>query len=277
MTTQQEYNAMASEQAGEAALNDLPNDSYAQLRADLSSGSTVSRWRLLLAIVAYHISLLRAQWAIYRQDVISLAKDGHFGTRRWFVAKAKAFQFGHSLVFTNLDAHYALDVKAARIVTHAACVEMANRVIVKVAKKNGTGLQMLEPAEYTAIQDYFADLRPPVQVSVLTADPDLCRMYGYIVYDPQAVTLSAVQAACTFAAQQYLRQLEFGGVMRVTDLRAALLAVPGVVDVRLDRVLCRSIGPYVQVPRIYQSYAGHMAMDNSTPLSTSIQWAAGNV
>ncbi len=277
MNTEVEYNAMVAEQAMEEALVDLPADSYAQLKTDLTSTSTVSRWRLLLSVVAYHIALLRAQWGIYRRDVVELAKDGHFGTRRWFVSKALAFQAGHSLVFTDLDAGYAVDDPASRIVTHAACVEMANRVIVKVAKAAGTGLQALNGEEYTAIQDYFSDLRPPVQVSVLTAAPDKCRMYGQVIYDPQAITLSAVRAACTLSARTYLQSLEFGGVMRVTDLRAALLATPGVVDVRLDRVQCRSIGPYVTVPRIYQSYAGHMALDSASPMAGTLGWAAGSI
>jgi hypothetical protein len=269
---------MASEAAQEAALAELsPNpDTVTQLRAEVNAGSKVSVWRLLMWVVAYASKLQQDLFDRFKVEVADLAKDGHFGTRRWFVAKAKLFQVGHTLVFTDLDAGYDTIDVPARIVTHAAVVELANVVVVKVAKAQGTGLAKLTTPELVAVNDYFQELRPPVQVTVLTADPDLLRLTGTVVYDGQ-VPLGGVQSAVQAAITQYLRTLDFGGVVRLTDLKEAMVAAFGVVDVRLDLVEVRTTGPFVNIPRVHYTYAGHAALDAAFPIITSMQWQVGNV
>ncbi len=277
-TTETIYDHMAQAATAEAALAGLaPNsDSSAQLQAQLNSGSTVDIHRLLMRLFAYCAKLQQDLWDRFRVETEALAKDGHFGTRRWFVAKAKRFQMGHVLQFTDLDAGYATDDPAARIVTHAAVVELANTVVVKVAKQAGTGLQPLTTEELLAVNDYFQELRPPVQVQVLTAPADRLRITGSVVYDGQA-TLSAVQAAVNYELREYLRTLAFGGVVRNTDLKAAMLRAQGVVDVRLAQVEVRTTGPWVEVPRAHFTYAGHAIVDPSYPVTSTLAWQVGNV
>lgn len=272
------YNQIADAASAETALADLsPNPDTADLlRADLSSGSKVSPWRTFAWVVAYVNARLRDLFDLYKVEVVELAKDGHFGTRRWFVSKAKAFQYGHALVLTDLDGGYAVDDPAARIVAQAACVELANQVIVKVAKQVGAGLGPLTTPEVFAVNDYFQTLRPPVTVTVLTAEADKLRLSGAVVYDAELI-LTGIQAGVQAAIDDYLRTLEFGGVMRLTDLKAAMLAVTGVVDVRLDLAEARTTGAWTQVSRIYYSYAGHMALDAGFPIATTMNWQAGSI
>lgn len=272
------YNQIADAAAIETALAPLsPSPDTADLlKADLSSGSVVSAWRLFAWVVAYVTKLQRDLFDLYKVEVVELAKDGHFGTRRWFVAKAKAFQYGHALVLTDLDGGYAVDDPPARIVAQAACVELANQVIVKVAKAVGSGLGPLSVPEVFAVNDYFQTLRPPVTVTVLTAEADKLRLSGVVVYDAELV-LTGIQAGVQAAIDDYLRTLEFGGVMRLTDLKAAMLAVTGVVDVRLDMAEARTTGAWTQVSRIYYSYAGHMALDAGFPIATTMGWQAGSI
>lgn len=277
-STEEIYAFMASRAAEQSALAGLsPNpDSPLALANDVASGSRVSPHRTLMRVVAYCMARQQDLFDLFKVDVANLAKDGHFGTRRWFVAKAKAFQYGHTLVFSDLDAGYAVNAPAARIITHAAVVEMANVVTVKVAKASGTGLVKLTPEELVAVNDYFQELRPPVQVRVLTADADRIRLYGSVVFDGQQ-PLSAVQAAVQYAVTQYLKSLDFGGVIRLSDLKAAILAVSGVVDVRLDRVEVRTTGPWMLIPRVHYAYAGHAAVDASSPITSTLNWQVGNV
>lgn len=272
------YNYLAQRVAEEETLAGLSPqpDSAATLLTALSSGSRVAIWRLLLWCVAYVHKIQQDNFDAFRVEVDGLAKDGHFGTRRWFVSRAKAWQSGHVLQFTALDAGYAVDDPAARIVTQAAVVELANTVIVKVAKAAGTGLAKLSTDELVAINDYFQELRPPVQVAVLTADPDLVRVLGAVVYDGQT-PLAGVQAGVQFALAQYLKTLDFGGVVSVTGLRAAILSVEGVVDVRLNEVHVRTTGLWQPVPRVHYTYAGHAVIDPAHPITSSLEWAVGNV
>ena len=270
------FDHMASTATQEAALAELaPNpDSAALLRAETTSGSKVAIHRWYMWLFAYVAKIQQDLFDRFRVEVDELAKDGHYGTRRWFVSRAKRFQYGHVLQFTELDAGYAVDDPAARIVTHAAVVELANRVIVKVAKAAGTGLAKLDPPELVAVNDYFQELRPPVQVSVLTADADRLRILGQVVVDGQ-LPLNATQAEVVFYVNQYLRTLAFGGAVRVTDLKAAMLKAAGVVDVRIDRVEVRTTGPWVVIPRIYNTYAGHAVVDPSHPITGSMTWPVG--
>lgn len=278
-STTQIYNHLANQATVQAALSELtPNpDTATQLQTEVSASSTVGVHRLLMWVYAYVSKLQQDLWDLFRTETEALAKDGHFGTRRWFVAKAKRFQLGHTLVFTELDAGYAVDDPAARIVSHAAVVEMANLVVVKVAKPAGTtGLQRLAPAELVAVNDYFQELRPPVQVNVLTADPDRIRIYGSVVYDGQ-LSLGGVQAGVLVQLRDYLRTLDFGGVVRLTDLKAAMLQATGVVDVRMDRVEVRTTGDWLNIARVHYTYAGHAAMDTGFPVTATMQWQVGQV
>ena len=277
-TVAQIYESMANAANQQTALTAIsPNpDSAAQLQTDLTSGSRVSPWRRLMWVVAYVTKLQQDLFERFKVETADLSKDGHFGTRRWFVAKALKFQFGHALVFTDLDATYAVNDPLARIVTHAAVVEMANVVVVKVAKKAiGSGLIKLAPAELVAVNDYFQELRPPVQVTVLTADPDLLRIFGAVVFDGQ-LPLVAVQSAVVFVVNLYFQKLAFGGVVRVSDIEAAMLKVGGVVDVRIDRLEVRTTGLWSNVPRAHYTYAGHAALDAGSPMTSTMQWQVGN-
>ncbi|MBL8002402.1 MAG: hypothetical protein JNL05_10610 [Flavobacteriales bacterium] len=260
---------------GLAGLTPQP-DSYLQLQSDLSTTSKVSRWRWIALSVAYVIKLLRDQFDLHERTVKELALEGHFGTRRWFAAKARAWQYGHVLQFSSLDAYYLVDDPSARIVAQVAVVEVGNRVFVKAAKAAGTGLAKLDPPERQALDDYFQELRPPVYVTVISADADKLRLSGTVVYDAQAILLG-VQAGVDAAVRTYLQTLEFGGVLRLTDLKAAMLAVTGVVDVQFSLVEARSTGAWATISRIYHSYAGHMAIDAASPITTSMAWQAGNV
>ncbi|MCW5900497.1 MAG: hypothetical protein KIT10_14630 [Flavobacteriales bacterium] len=278
MSTQQIYEHMASEATQQTALAELsPNpDSAAQLQADVNSGSKVAIHRLYMWIYAYVSKVQQFLWEQFRRDTEALAKNGHYGTRRWFVSRAKRFQMGHVLILEEKDATYAVDDPSARIITHAAVVELANMVVVKVAKAAGSGLTQLTPEERTAVDDYFQELRPPVQVTVLTAAADRIRLTGQVVYDGQTA-LSAVKASVTFEVGQYLKTLDFGGAVRITDLKAAMLRGQGVVDVRLTNCEVRTTGPWINVPRVHYTYAGHAVLDAEFPISTFMQWQVGNV
>ena len=277
-TTDSIYDQIAGTASQEVALAELtPSpDTSAQLRADLSSDSTVSPWRLFARLFAYAAMVQQALWDRYRLDVIALSRDGHYGTRWWYIAKAKAFQMGHTLVMTSLDGGYAVDDPAARIITHAAVAERANLVQVKVAKGLTAPLQKLTPEERAAVNDYFQHLRPTVQVIAITGDPDSVKITGTVVYDPET-PIMAVQSAVKLALDAYLITLDFGGVLRIQDMRSAILAVTGVVDVVFDQVEARSTGPFRPVQRLYHSYAGHMQLDPFSSIITTITWQQGRI
>lgn len=272
------YNQIASTAAQQTALAELsPSpDSTSQLQTAINSGSRVSVWRLYMWLFAYASKLQSDLFDLFKVEVVNLAKDGHFGTRRWFVSKALKFQLGDTLIMTDNDGVYATDNPAARIVTNAAAVELGNRVVIKLAKTVGGVKAKLDPPELLAVSQYFDQLRPPVQVMVLTADPDRLRIYGTIIYDPQA-QLFNVRAEVLVIIKAYLANLEFGGNMRRSDLVDAIMKAHGVVDVLLGTLEARTQGPWHAVNRIYTSYAGYMVLDPAYNINTTISWQAGTL
>lgn len=271
----EEITTQAGQEAALAELTPTP-DTAEQLRSDLSSSSTVSVWRLFAWLFAYASKIQQDLFDRYKVDVMALSRDGHYGTRYWWVAKAKAFQMGHTLVMTSLDGGYAVDDPGARIITHAAVAERANLVQVKVAKGTSMPLQKLTPAELSAVNDYFQHLRPTVQVQALTGDPDAVKITGTVVYDPET-PIMAVQSAVKVALEQYLGALDFGGVVRLTDMRSTMLGVAGVVDVVFTLVEARSTGPFRPVQRIYTSFAGHAQLDPYSSIISTITWQQGRI
>lgn len=277
-TTSSIYDQIASVASQEAALAELtPSpDTSVQLQTELSSGSHVSVWRLFAWLFAYAAKVQQDLWERYKADVMALSRDGHYGTRWWFISKALAFQMGDTLIMTSSDGGYASDNPAARIVTHAAVSERANLVQVKLAKGASYPLTKLTPVELAAVNDYFQHLRPTVQVQCVTGDPDAVKITGTVVYDPET-PIMAVQSAVRLALDSYLATLDFGGVMRIQDLRSAMMAVQGVVDVVFTLVEARSTGPFRPVERLYHSYAGHMQLDPYSSIITTITWQQGRI
>lgn len=280
MGVEDNYNQIASEVALDEAINSLDGsgDNATQLKADVNNGSVVGRNRLIMWFVAYFMTLQQDLFALFKSDTKALALDGHFGTRRWFVAKALEYQYGDPLIFTRLDAYYDPVVPENRIVSQAACVELGYKVIVKAIKTSGGSITPLSSDERNGLQDYFDELRPPVQVEVRSADSDRLRFNAEVVTDAKLGTIN-VQSNVEAAVNNYLSTLDFNGAFSINKLRQAILSVPGVIDVVIDNVESRISGSnnWVQIPRIHISYAGWMTMDQSSPLSEAITYTSSNV
>lgn len=274
------YNQIAGASAQEEVLSqlDLSGDTAASLREDTNNSSTVSRSRLIAWIVAYAMWTQQVLFRQFRADVQELALDGHYGTKRWYVATAKAFQLGQPLVFTDQDAYYENDVPAARIVSHAAVTEMAYKVIVKVAKSNGSGLVALHPAERLAVQDYFDELRPLVAVEVRSAQGDEVRIQAKVVCDAK-LGMAGIGSNVNTAINTYLTALDFNGVISRTKLNQVILAVPGVIDAVIDELQVRinSSSPWSNVHRIATTFSGWARISSQFPLSTGLQFVSSNV
>ena len=277
------FNGIAGESALESALEgiDLNNDTAAAFKADVSNGSVVGRLRIIARLVAYAMTAQRILFRLFRTDVQALALDGHYGTKRWYIAKALLFQFGSALVFTDKDAFYSPVVPSLRIVTHAAVTELSYKVIVKAAKSNGAGLVPLSSAERLALQDYFDEVRPVVAVEVRSAKADEIRLIAQVVTDAKQ-GVASIQANVELAINSYLRTLDFNGVVSRTKIKLAMLAVPGVIDVVINTLQIKKGGtnvftPFANIPRISTTFAGHAKIAASFPLSSSLTYTSSNV
>jgi len=274
------FNEITAEATTESVLDglDASGDTATQLKQDINNGSNVGLNRTIAYLIAYAMQAQRSLFRLFKIDVQNLALDGHFGTKRWFVAKALQFQYGYNLTFTDKDAFYPIIDEAAKIVSHAAVSESAYHVIVKVAKTQNNALIKLSTDERLAVQDYFDELRPPINVTVRSANSDKARIIGQVVTDAKQ-GIPNIQINVEQAIFNYLQTLDFNGVFSLNKLRQTILSVTGVIDVVFDDVAIRIDGNPVWNPvnRIYRSFAGFINLDANYQLSDTLTYLSSNV
>lgn len=274
------YDAMAREKSEQIELTALqPDVDTAQaLLADLTTPSRVARWRFMLWVVAVAIWVHERLWDAFRAEVEALAAGSHIGTLRWYVEKAKAFQYGHALVIENNVPVYAVDDPASRIIARAAGKEQGGYVLLKVAKEVSGALVPLGESERAALDAYIDEIKMAgTIVNILTANPDLLLVSATVYYDPLVMTAngSLILEPAVFpvrdAINAYLANLPFGGEVVLTHLVDAMQAARGVINPVLGSVQAKYGGfAYTPVAVKYEANAGHVIIDPAAPLSTTI-------
>lgn len=275
------YNEIGGAAATESALNgvDISGDTSTSFLADVTNGSVVGRFRIIAWLVAVYCFFQRTLWRTYRKDVEALALDGHYGTKRWWVRKALEYQPFTEVVFTDNDAYFLPVVPELRIVTHAAVVESAYKVILKVAKSNGgTGLIALTQQERIGLQDYCDEIKPTVQVEVRSSKPDLVRVVAAVITDAKLGNAN-IQSNVELAINTYLRTLDFNGAIRRTMLKLAILAVPGVLDVDIQSIHVKisANSPWMMINLRAITYSGHAVISSEFPLDQTLTYISQNV
>lgn len=271
------YNILASPQAVDESIAGLGGngDTATQIKADVNNTSTFGRHRGIRWAVAYAMFALVTLWRIYKLDVQKLADEGHFGTKRWWVAKALEFQYGHDLVFTTKDAYYEVDDPDARIIGHAAVTSLAHKVIIKVVSPDWVPLTA---DQISALYDYCIEIRPPVIIQIVSAFSDKLWVPATIVYDAKQ-GLPGIKANVHAEIASHIKKLNDHGVLNLTQLKIAIMAVPGVTDVVFGSVKGRAHAStqWQDIVRVYESFAGWMTIDPDHSLDNSLTWMASNV
>jgi hypothetical protein len=276
------YQQISDAKAIETAVADLGGN--AQTAADfkeamLSNPSSVAITAFQMWLVALAMYTQQVLWRVFKSETIELALDGHFGTRRWWVAKALKFQYGYDLSFTDKDGIYTAIDEAAQIVEQAAVDESAFRVIVKVVRLNGDLYTKLTADQLLAFQDYCDELAPAgIKVEARSVDPDRLKLKGKIICDAMQ-GVPVIKSEVELAIDKYLISLDFNGVFNITKLKAVILAVPGVEDVQLDTIEGRTSAQsnFVPITRVRRTFAGYMKIDSSFPLNSNLQYLSSNV
>jgi hypothetical protein len=277
------YDAIALEKAAQAELDALAPDvdNAQQLLADLNTPSRVARWRLMLWVVAVAIWVHEQLWELFRAEVEDLAARSSVGTRRWYVDQARAFQYGFDLVEGDDGVfRYATDEPASRIIARAAVKEQSGIVLMKVAKLDGTDLIALTNPERIAFAAYLAQVKMAgTIINILTAGPDLLKVNMVVYYDPLVMNgsgeliLDTAVKPVEDAINNYLANLPFDGVLRLTSLVDAVQSAQGVDNPVLSLAQAKyGLLPYATITVQYEANAGHLIIDPANPLSTTITY-----
>jgi hypothetical protein len=213
--------------------------------------SRVSLESIWFYVVAFCVWTLEMLFDVHRDEMEALYRQQHAHTFEWYNNKAKAFMLGHSLVpFTsNYDVSGLTDeqVAAARIVTHASCVKGFNSnnvsfLRLKVAKQASAELVKLEATELEAFASYMAEIQDAgVDLKCTSTEADDIRMNWTVYYDPQVLDgagcpLTGGESPVEAAIRQYVQELPFNGLYKITFHVDAVQRVWGVRDAYIQSV-----------------------------------------
>lgn len=238
----------------------------------LTSTSTVAIWRLWTYIVAVCQWTLEVLYDLHKQEVKDILAVQRPHTLRWYVTKAKLFQYGDDLAIES-DVYDVID-ESLQIVKQAAAVEGAdavNAIRLKVAKESAGLLAPLSTPELDAFKAYMALVKDAgVRLIITSSAPDNLRTNFVIYYNPLIINPSGARIDGTAATpvkdavNAFLLALPFNGVFLPNRLRDAVEAVDGVVIGELVYALCRfGTNPFLPVTSEYNPDSGYLLLDDA--------------
>lgn len=248
--------------------------------AALNSPSAVAIWRLWTRIVAGAIETQEQLWDVFKEELEQIAREAVPGTADWLQKRVLEFQYdaANPQVVTVIDgkATYSTIDESLRIITRAAVVEQTNnRVLVKVAKDDGSGgLEPLTTDEVNALISYLDAIGfVGIAIDTISLLPDRLRLEGQVYYNGQFVE-STVKAAVIVAINSYLASVSvenFNGEIIREEIVDAIQAVEGVtgVDTLNVSLIARPnsvplTGAVVNVQRSYITSAGYIIEEDTT-------------
>lgn len=255
-------------------------DSSQTLLSDLKTTSKVAIWRLMFWCVACCAYALDAVFDLYKVFLEAIAAKSRYGTLPWYVSIAKAFQYGDSLTLVDLEWRYATIDESAQIIKYAAAKEALGIVNVKIATLSGVDIVPVGVAEEAAFVAYLEQKRPAgIRINVINEVSDELRLYLSVNYNPLVLTSSGALISDTSVypvvdkVNEYLKSLDFDGKFELMKLIDYVQTANGVVSAYVTNATARyGANPFVSFAQSYYPNAGHMVIDPTTPLTTTITY-----
>lgn len=273
------YDLLIAEKNSMSSLNALqPNiDSSQTLLNDLTSTSKVSRWRLLVWLMAFGL------W--FQKGVLTLlAKDTEIGTPSWYKRKALQFQYGDDLTLVDNVPVYNPVVPANQIIKLVAVIEPPlGGIIYKVAGLDGSGNPVaLTTPQMTAFQSYTSLFKiAGTRVQFVSQQADDLKIALRIFYNPLVIAQNGalLTDSSVFpvnnAINDYLKQINvdnFDGRLYMDELVERVKAATGVNHVvkisAHAKPFYETSGNYVDIlatdDQSYNPEAGHLRISTAT-------------
>lgn len=207
--------------------------------------SKVSLESILFYIVAVSVWTLEKLFDRHKQEVTELINELKPHSLRWYANKAKAFQFGKSLVpdTDQYDNTGLTDeqIREQQVVKYSAVTEKAAIVYVKVATGSEGDRTQLSPEQEAALAAYFKEVKDAgVKLQIVNNPADLFNVDIDVYYDPQVFDenlkkLDGTGKLVHDTIASFVENLPFNGEYRNSALINALTELDGVVLVELKQ------------------------------------------
>lgn len=232
--------------------------------------SKVSLESILFYVVAVAMWTLEKLFDRHRQETADLIDELKPHSLRWYANKAKAFQFGRSLIIdTDRYDNTGLSdeqVREQQVVKYAAVVEKEAIVYVKVATGAEGRRTQLTLEQLTALETYFREVKDAgVKLEVTNEPADLFDVDMDVYYDPQVfnATLNRLDGrgrAVHDTIAAFVENLPFNGEYRNSALINALTALDGVVMVELNKATAGG----QSIPAWWVPYSGYFRVEKES-------------
>ncbi len=238
--------------------------------------SPVSIENILFYVFAVAVWTLEKLFDAHSEEVDDRIEQLEPHTLRWYVNKAKAFMFGYRLV-TDTDRYDTTgmsetDIDAARVVKYAVATESNTVVYLKVAGEKEGNPCLLTESQFSALNSYINEIKDAgVSVQIRNEEADDMKMRAVVYYDPTLLSADGVlltdgSKPVEDAVRSVITNLPFDGVLRKTDLLAAMTAVPGVevADITGLEVKPHSSESWTTVIGYNRPYSGYYKIEQLT-------------
>ena len=238
--------------------------------------SPVSIENILFYVFAVALWTLEKLFDAHTEEVDDRIEQLEPHTLRWYVNKAKAFMFGYRLV-TDTDYYDTTgmsetDIDAARVVKYAVATESNTVVYLKVAGEKEGSPCLLTDSQFSALNSYINEIKDAgVSVQIRNEEADDMKMEIVVYYDPtllsaEGVSLIDGSKPVEDAVRSTITSLPFDGVLRKSDLLAAITAANGVevADITTLDVRPHSSDSWTPVVGYNRPYSGYYKINDLT-------------
>jgi len=224
-------------------------DNAETLLSDLSSKNKVAIWRLWLWLMAVASWMVESLFDIHKEEVVNIISRKRPHTLRWYSEESKKFQYGYELEWLGDTFGYNSNQPEARIITYASASEVGDKLIIKVATEKKPNIKPLSAIQLFAFKEYWAKMKDAgVKLEIISLPADEVKVTMKIirsrmVLDSQNRLLRDTSikpidnAVAIFGAN-----LEFDGILRLSDFADAIKSAEGVIDVKIIEAYHRPAG-----------------------------------
>ena len=240
---------------------------------NVTSASKVAIWRLWVFIVSYAIWLHERVFDAHKNEILELIAQNKIHTSKWYREQVLKFQLGFSLselgTYDNENIDEAV-VIASKIISQASVEEVADKLVVKVAKTSSDGkLNPLTAGEVDAFSQYMRLIKDAgTRLEIVSREADKLKLTIDIYFDPLVLDANGNRLdgeendPVINAINYFLYNLRFNGEFLSDDFESHLKTVEGVQLVGLKTIQSKfGANNYADINETYIADAGYMELD----------------
>lgn len=231
---------MARSQADIRTLMDDAQAAESNL-STLTNPSQTSIFNLEKDIVAEVTNLHEQLWDELRDDLEAQIAAAPPASPAWIQSQVLKFQYDATnpqvLQLINFAPSYPTIDTDLQIVTRCSVKTDLNKIVkIKVAKSDPP--TTLAALEYSSLTGYLNNIMPAgVGFDLVNLSGDRLYVNAEVFYNGEYT--SSIQSNVEAAINNYLANIPFDGLVRISELEDSIQAVPGVTDIKLKTIKAR--------------------------------------